>query len=179
LLVVDHNVRTSDRSKPNPDPRSAAQIAYFAENAKLFGLEYYDEFDTRQGICHVVGPEQGFTLPGTLIACGDSHTTTHGAFGALAYGIGTSEVEHVLATQTLVQRKSKNMRAVIDGKLPSGVTAKDVILAVIGTIGAAGATGHALEISGEADGRDDFAEVEGHRLTSRDQLDCPLFRLAL
>ena len=150
LLVVDHNVPTSDRSKPNPDPRSAAQIAYFAENAKLFGLEYYDEFDTRQGICHVVGPEQGFTLPGTLIACGDSHTTTHGAFGALAYGIGTSEVEHVLATQTLVQRKSKNMRAVVDGKLPSGVTAKDVILAVIGTIGAAGAMGHAFEFSGEA-----------------------------
>jgi 3-isopropylmalate/(R)-2-methylmalate dehydratase large subunit len=150
LLVVDHNVPTSDRSKPNPDPESAAQIAYFAENAALFGLEYYDELDGRQGICHVVGPEQGFTLPGTMIVCGDSHTTTHGAFGALAYGIGTSEVEHVLATQTLIQRKSGNMRAVIDGKLPPDVTAKDIILAIIGEIGAAGAIGHALEFSGKA-----------------------------
>jgi len=150
LLVVDHNVPTSDRTKPNPDPESAAQIAYFAENAKLFGLEYYDEFDRRQGICHVVGPEQGFTLPGTVIVCGDSHTTTHGAFGALALGIGTSEVEHVLATQTLLQRKSKNMRVTIDGKLPPNVTAKDIILAVIAEIGAAGGTGHALEFAGEA-----------------------------
>ena len=103
LLVVDHNVPTSDRTKPNPDPESAAQIAYLAENARLFGLEYYDEFDKRQGICHVVGPEQGFTLPGVTLVCGDSHTATHGAFGALAFGIGTSEVEHVLATQTLIQ----------------------------------------------------------------------------
>jgi 3-isopropylmalate/(R)-2-methylmalate dehydratase large subunit len=150
LLVVDHNVPTSRRTEPNPDPESAAQIAYFAENAKLFGLEYYDEFDRRQGICHVVGPEQGFTLPGTTIVCGDSHTSTHGAFGALAYGIGTSEVEHVLATQTLIQRKSKNMRAVVDGKLPPTVTAKDIILAIIGEIGAAGATAHALEFAGEA-----------------------------
>ena len=150
LLVVDHNVPTSDRSKPNPDPESAAQIAYFAENARLFGLEYYDERDRRQGICHVVGPEQGFTLPGTMIVCGDSHTTTHGAFGALAYGIGTSEVEHVLATQTLIQRKSKNMRAVVDGRLPPHVSAKDIILAIIGEIGAAGATGYALEFAGEA-----------------------------
>jgi 3-isopropylmalate/(R)-2-methylmalate dehydratase large subunit len=118
LLVVDHNVPTTDRSKPNPDPESAAQIAYLAENAKLFGLEYYNEFDIRQGICHVIGPEQGFTLPGVTLVCGDSHTATHGAFGALAYGIGTSEVEHVLATQTLIQSKSKNMRAVVDGKLP-------------------------------------------------------------
>jgi 3-isopropylmalate/(R)-2-methylmalate dehydratase large subunit len=149
LLVVDHNVPTSDRSRPNPDPASAAQIAYFAENAALFGLEYYDELDRRQGICHVVGPEQGFTLPGTMIVCGDSHTTTHGAFGALAYGIGTSEVEHVLATQTLIQRKSRNMRVVVDGELPSNVTAKDIILAVIGEIGAAGGIGHALEFSGE------------------------------
>ena len=149
LLVVDHNVPTSDRTKPNPDPESAAQIAYFAENAKLFGLEYYDEFDKRQGICHVVGPEQGFTLPGTMIVCGDSHTTTHGAFGALAYGIGTSEVEHVLATQTLIQRKSKNMRVLVDGRLPPTVTAKDLILAIIGEIGVAGAIGCALEFSGE------------------------------
>ena len=139
LLVVDHNVPTSDRGKPNPDPASAAQIAYFAENAPLFGLEYYDELDPRQGICHVVGPEQGFTLPGTMIVCGDSHTTTHGAFGALAYGIGTTEIEHVLATQTLIQRKSNNMRAVIDGVLPPDVSAKDIILALIGEIGAAGA----------------------------------------
>jgi 3-isopropylmalate/(R)-2-methylmalate dehydratase large subunit len=150
LLVVDHNVPTSDRTKPNPDPESAAQIAYFAENAKLFGLEYYNELDRRQGICHVVGPEQGFTLPGTMLVCGDSHAATHGAFGALAYGIGTSEVEHVLATQTLIQRKSKNMRVVVDGRLPPNVTAKDIILAIIGEIGAAGGIGHALEFSGEA-----------------------------
>jgi 3-isopropylmalate/(R)-2-methylmalate dehydratase large subunit len=150
LLVVDHNVPTSDRGKPNPDPGSAAQIAYFAENAALFGLEYFGEFDRRQGIYHVVGPEQGFTLPGTMIVCGDSHTTTHGAFGALAYGIGTTEVEHVLATQTLIQRKANNMRVVVDGKLPSDVTAKDIILAIIGEIGAAGGIGHALEFSGEA-----------------------------
>jgi 3-isopropylmalate/(R)-2-methylmalate dehydratase large subunit len=150
LLVVDHNVPTSDRSKPNPDPESAAQIAYFAENAALFGLEYYDVSDRRQGICHVVGAEQGFTLPGTTIVCGDSHTTTHGAFGALAYGIGTSEVEHVLATQTLIQRKSNNMRVVVDGRLPSDVSAKDIILAVIGEIGAAGGIGHAMEFCGDA-----------------------------
>ena len=150
LVVVDHNVPTSDRKLPNPDPESAAQIAYLAENAKLFGLEYYDEFDIRQGICHVIGPEQGFTLPGTTLVCGDSHTATHGAFGALAYGIGTSEVEHVLATQTLVQTKSKNMRAVVDGKLPPNVTAKDIILAIIGEIGTAGGTGYSLEYAGEA-----------------------------
>ena len=150
LVVVDHNVPTSDRTKPNPDPESAEQIAYLAENAKLFGLEYYDEFDIRQGICHVIGPEQGFTLPGTTLVCGDSHTATHGAFGALAYGIGTSEVEHVLATQTLIQSKSKNMRAVVDGKLPPNVTAKDIILAIIGEIGTAGGTGYALEYAGEA-----------------------------
>src|SRR5207302_10710175 len=150
LLVVDHNVPTSDRSKPNPDPESAAQIAYFAENAALFDLEYYVVSDRRQGICHVVGAEQGFTLPGTTIVCGDSHTTTHGAFGALALGIGTSEVEHVLATQTLIQRKPKNMRAVIDGRLPPDVSAKDIIMSVIAEIGAAGGIGHALEFSGEA-----------------------------
>jgi 3-isopropylmalate/(R)-2-methylmalate dehydratase large subunit len=150
LLVVDHNVPTTDRSKPNPDPESAAQIAYLAENAKFFDLEYFNEFDKRQGIVHIIGPEQGFTLPGTTIVCGDSHTATHGAFGALAYGIGTSEVEHVLATQTLIQSKSKNMRAVVDGKLPPGVTAKDIILAIIGEIGTAGGTGYALEYAGEA-----------------------------
>jgi 3-isopropylmalate/(R)-2-methylmalate dehydratase large subunit len=150
LCVVDHNVPTTDRNLPNPDPESAAQIAYLAENAKLFGLEYFDEFDKRQGIVHIIGPEQGFTLPGTTLVCGDSHTATHGAFGALAYGIGTSEVEHVLATQTLIQTKSKNMRAVVDGKLPAGVTAKDIILAIIGEIGTAGGTGYALEYAGDA-----------------------------
>ncbi len=150
LCVVDHNVPTTDRKLPNPDPESAAQIAYLAENAKLFGLEYFNEFDKRQGIVHIIGPEQGFTLPGTTLVCGDSHTATHGAFGALAYGIGTSEVEHVLATQTLIQTKSKNMRIVVDGKLPAGVTAKDIILAIIGEIGTAGGTGYALEYAGEA-----------------------------
>ena len=150
LLVVDHNVPTTDRHLPNPDPESATQIAYLAENAKFFNLEYYDEFDKRQGIVHIIGPEQGFTLPGVTLVCGDSHTATNGAFGALAYGIGTSEVEHVLATQTLVQQKSKNMRAVVDGKLPDGVTAKDIILAIIGEIGTAGGTGYALEYAGEA-----------------------------
>ena len=150
LCVVDHNVPTTDRRQKNPDPESEQQIAYLAENAKFFGLEYFDEFDRRQGIVHIIGPEQGFTLPGVTLVCGDSHTATHGAFGALAYGIGTSEVEHVLATQTLIQKKSKNMRAVVDGKLPPGVTAKDIILAIIGEIGTAGGTGYALEYAGEA-----------------------------
>ncbi|HEX4407916.1 MAG TPA: 3-isopropylmalate dehydratase large subunit [Xanthobacteraceae bacterium] len=150
LLVVDHNVPTTNRNLPNPDPESAAQIAYLAENAKFFNLEYYDEFDKRQGIVHIIGPEQGFTLPGVTLVCGDSHTATNGAFGALAYGIGTSEVEHVLATQTLIQKKSMNMRATVDGKLPDGVTAKDIILAIIGEIGTAGGTGYALEYAGEA-----------------------------
>src|ERR1700675_1741703 len=150
LLVVDHNVPTTDRHLPNPDPESATQISYLAENAKFFDLEYYDEFDRRQGIVHIIGPEQGFTLPGVTLVCGDSHTATNGALGALAYGIGTSEVEHVLATQTLIQTKSKNMRAIVDGKLPPGVTAKDIILAIIGEIGTAGGTGYALEYAGEA-----------------------------
>ena len=150
LAVVDHNVPTTDRSKPNPDPESAEQIAALAENAREFGVEYFNEYDKRQGIVHVIGPEQGFTLPGTTIVCGDSHTSTHGAFGALAHGIGTSEVEHVLATQTLIQKKSKNMRVTVDGKLPEGVTAKDIILAIIGEIGTAGGTGHVMEYAGEA-----------------------------
>src|ERR1700693_4762375 len=150
LAVVDHNVPTTDRKKPNPDPESAEQIAALAQNAKDFGIEYFNEFDKRQGIVHIIGPEQGFTLPGTTIVCGDSHTATHGAFGCLAYGIGTSEVEHVLATQTLIQTKSKNMRAVVDGTLPPGVTAKDIILAIIGEIGTAGGTGYALEYGGKA-----------------------------
>ena len=150
LAVVDHNVPTTDRSLPNPDPESTEQIKTLADNARDFGIEYYNEFDRRQGIVHIIGPEQGFTLPGTTIVCGDSHTATHGAFGALAYGIGTSEVEHVLATQTLIQKKSKNMRAIVDGTLPPGVTAKDIILAIIGEIGTAGGTGYALEYAGEA-----------------------------
>jgi 3-isopropylmalate/(R)-2-methylmalate dehydratase large subunit len=149
LAVVDHNVPTTDRTLPNPDPESTTQIAALAENVKEFSIEYYDAFDRRQGIVHVIGPEQGFTLPGTTIVCGDSHTATHGAFGALAYGIGTSEVEHVLATQTLIQKKSKNMRVSVDGQLPPGVTAKDIILAIIGEIGTAGGTGHAIEFAGE------------------------------
>src|SRR3569832_2101243 len=150
LAVVDHNIPTSDRNLPNPDPESAEQIRVMAENARDFGIEYYNEFDPRQGIVHIIGPEQGFTLPGTTIVCGDSHTAPHGAFGALAYGIGTSEVEHVLATQTLIQKKNKNMRVTVDGTLPQGVTAKDVILAIIGEIGTAGGTGYALEYAGEA-----------------------------
>ena len=150
LAVVDHNIPTTDRSKPNPDPESIEQMRVMAENAKEFGIEYYDEFDRRQGIVHVIGPEQGFTLPGTTIVCGDSHTSTHGAFGALAHGIGTSEVEHVLATQTLIQKKARNMRAVVDGVLPHGVTGKDIILAIIGEIGTAGGTGYVLEYAGDA-----------------------------
>src|SRR6202158_6154724 len=138
------------RGKGIADPESAIQVETLAENARRFGIEYYDALDRRQGIVHIIGPEQGFTLPGTTIVCGGSHTPTHGAFGALAYGIGTSEVEHVLATQTLYQKKSKNMRAVVDGKLPDGVTAKDIILAIIGEIGTAGGTGYALEYAGDA-----------------------------
>jgi 3-isopropylmalate/(R)-2-methylmalate dehydratase large subunit len=150
LAVVDHNIPTTDRSKPNPDPESIEQMRVMEENAREFGIEYYNEFDRRQGIVHVIGPEQGFTLPGTTIVCGDSHTSTHGAFGALAHGIGTSEVEHVLATQTLIQKKAKNMRATVDGQLPDGVTGKDIILAIIGEIGTAGGTGYVLEYAGEA-----------------------------
>ena len=150
LAVVDHNVPTTDRTLPNPDPESVAQIAALAENTREFGVEYYDGFDHRQGVVHVVGPEQGFTLPGTTIVCGDSHTSTHGAFGALAHDIGTSEVEHVLATQTLIQKKAKNMRVTVSGPLPEGVGAKDVVLAIIGTIGTAGGTGYVIEYAGDA-----------------------------
>ncbi|MEM8877205.1 MAG: 3-isopropylmalate dehydratase large subunit [Pseudomonadota bacterium] len=150
LAVVDHNVPTTDRTKGIDDPESALQVDTLARNAAEFGIDYYDEVDIRQGIVHIVGPEQGFTLPGTTIVCGDSHTSTHGAFGALAHGIGTSEVEHVLATQTLIQSKAKNMRVTVDGALPDGVTAKDIILAIIGEIGTAGGTGHVVEYAGEA-----------------------------
>jgi 3-isopropylmalate/(R)-2-methylmalate dehydratase large subunit len=150
LAVVDHNVPTSDRRGGIKDEESRIQVETLAENVKHFGIEYYNEVDIRQGIVHVIGPEQGFTLPGTTIVCGDSHTATHGAFGALAFGIGTSEVEHVLATQTLLQKKSKNMRVTVDGKLPDGVTAKDIILSIIGEIGTGGGTGHVIEYAGEA-----------------------------
>jgi 3-isopropylmalate/(R)-2-methylmalate dehydratase large subunit len=150
LAVVDHNVPTTDRSKGIEDPESALQVATLAKNAAEFGVEYYHERDIRQGVVHVVGPEQGFTLPGMTIVCGDSHTSTHGAFGALAHGIGTSEVEHVLATQTLIQGKAKNMLVRVDGKLPEGVGAKDIVLAIIGEIGTAGGTGHVIEYAGEA-----------------------------
>ncbi len=150
LAVVDHNIQTTDRSGGIEDPESRAQVEELAKNAREFGIEYYDEFDRRQGVVHIIGPEQGFTLPGTTIVCGDSHTSTHGAFGALAHGIGTSEVEHVLATQTLIQSKARNMRVKVDGALPPGVTAKDIILAIIGEIGTAGGTGHVIEYCGSA-----------------------------
>jgi 3-isopropylmalate/(R)-2-methylmalate dehydratase large subunit len=149
LAVVDHNVPTTDRSHGIANPESAIQVAALAKNAAEFGVEYFNETDGRQGIVHIVGPEQGFTLPGMTIVCGDSHTSTHGAFGALAHGIGTSEVEHVLATQTLIQKKAKNMRITVDGRPPAGVTAKDIILAIIGEIGTAGGTGHVMEYAGE------------------------------
>jgi 3-isopropylmalate/(R)-2-methylmalate dehydratase large subunit len=150
LAVVDHNVPTTDRSKGIAEPESRIQVETLANNAKEFGILYFHERDKRQGIVHVVGPEQGFTLPGTTIVCGDSHTSTHGAFGALAHGIGTSEVEHVLATQTLIQKKAMNMLVQVDGKLPAHSTAKDIILAVIGEIGTAGGTGSVIEFAGEA-----------------------------
>src|SRR3990170_4062328 len=150
LAVVDHNVPTTDRSHGIAEPESRTQVETLAHNAKEFGILYFNEHDKRQGIVHVVGPEQGFTLPGTTIVCGDSHTSTHGAFGALAHGIGTSEVEHVLATQTLIQQKAKNMRVRVEGKLPENVTAKDIILSIIGEIGTAGGTGHVIEYAGEA-----------------------------
>jgi 3-isopropylmalate/(R)-2-methylmalate dehydratase large subunit len=150
LAVVDHNIQTTDRSQGIADPESRLQVEQMAENAREFGIEYYNEHDPRQGIVHIIGPEQGFTLPGATIVCGDSHTSTHGAFGALAHGIGTSEVEHVLATQTLIQTKAKNMRVTVDGALKDGVTAKDIILAIIGEIGTAGGTGHVIEYAGEA-----------------------------
>ncbi|WP_020401381.1 3-isopropylmalate dehydratase large subunit [Kordiimonas gwangyangensis] len=148
IAVPDHNVPTKDRHKPNPDPMSTAQLAALEANAKEFDLDYIPMDDVRQGIVHVVGPELGFTQPGVTLVCGDSHTSTHGAFGALAFGIGTSEVEHVLATQTLVLKKSKNMRVTVTGELPVGCSAKDVALAIIGRIGTAGGTGHVIEYAG-------------------------------
>jgi 3-isopropylmalate/(R)-2-methylmalate dehydratase large subunit len=150
LAVVDHNIPTTDRSKGIAEEESRIQVEALAKNAKDFGVEYFNERDIRQGIVHIVGPEQGFTLPGTTIVCGDSHTSTHGAFGALAHGIGTSEVEHVLATQTLIQKKAKNMLVQVDGTVAKGVTAKDITLAIIGEIGTAGGTGSVIEYAGEA-----------------------------
>ena len=150
LAVADHNVPTSDRSIGIEDEESRIQIETLDQNCADFGVELYDMHDIRQGICHVIGPEQGFTLPGTTMVCGDSHTATHGAFGCLAFGIGTSEVEHVLATQTMIQTKAKNMRVTVEGELPVGVTAKDMILAIIGEIGTAGGTGCVVEFAGEA-----------------------------
>jgi 3-isopropylmalate/(R)-2-methylmalate dehydratase large subunit len=150
LAVVDHNIPTTDRSKGIDDPESKLQVETLAKNAADFGVEYFSERDRRQGIVHIIGPEQGFTLPGTTIVCGDSHTSTHGAFGALAHGIGTSEVEHVLATQTLIQKKAKNMLVTVNGRTPSGVGAKDIILAIIGEIGTGGGTGAVIEYAGDA-----------------------------
>jgi 3-isopropylmalate/(R)-2-methylmalate dehydratase large subunit len=150
LAVADHNVPTKDRAAGIADRESAEQIATLERNTADFGIDYLAMDDIRQGIVHIVGPEQGFTLPGTTIVCGDSHTSTHGAFGALAFGIGTSEVEHVLATQTLLAPKSKNMRVMVKGALPPGVTAKDLALAIIARIGTAGGTGHVIEYAGEA-----------------------------
>ncbi|WP_027134474.1 3-isopropylmalate dehydratase large subunit [Geminicoccus roseus] len=148
LAVPDHNVPTTDRSKPIEDATSRIQVETLEENCREFGVQLFGMRDKRQGIVHVIGPEQGFTLPGTTIVCGDSHTSTHGAFGALAFGIGTSEVEHVLATQTLIQKRPKTMRISVEGDLPFGVTAKDVILAIIGKIGTAGGTGYVIEYAG-------------------------------
>jgi 3-isopropylmalate/(R)-2-methylmalate dehydratase large subunit len=150
LAVPDHNVPTKDRAKGISDPESREQIATLEKNARDFGIEYLAMDDIRQGIVHIVGPEQGWTLPGTTIVCGDSHTSTHGAFGSLAFGIGTSDVEHVLATQTLAMPKSKNMRVTVNGKLPVGVTAKDIALAIIAKIGTAGGTGYVIEYAGDA-----------------------------
>ena len=148
LAVVDHNIPTTDRSKGIDDDDSRIQIETLDKNCKEFDVQLFGVDDKRQGIVHIVGPEQGFTQPGTVIVCGDSHTATHGAFGALAFGIGTSEVEHVLATQTLVQKKAKNFRVNVNGKLAIGVTSKDVILQIIGKIGTAGGTGHVIEYAG-------------------------------
>jgi len=156
LATVDHNVPTSDRSMFESvetfikEVDSQTQVLALETNVKDFGVAYFGMDDKRQGIVHIIGPEQGFTLPGNTVVCGDSHTATHGAFGALAFGIGTSEVEHVLATQTLLQKRAKNMQIDIQGELGPGVTSKDIILHVIGVIGTAGGTGHVMEFTGEA-----------------------------
>ena len=150
LAVADHNVPTTDRALGIDEEESRIQVEALDQNVKDFGIPYFNMMDERQGIVHVIGPEQGFTQPGMTIVCGDSHTATHGAFGALAFGIGTSEVEHVLATQTLIQKPAQNMLINIEGELQTGVSAKDLVLAIIGRIGTAGGTGHVIEYSGEA-----------------------------
>jgi 3-isopropylmalate/(R)-2-methylmalate dehydratase large subunit len=150
LAVSDHNVPTTDRSEGIADPISKLQVDTLDQNCASFGITQFKMNDLRQGIVHVIGPEQGATLPGMTVVCGDSHTSTHGAFGALAFGIGTSEVEHVLATQTLLMKKSKNMLVRVEGRLQPGSTAKDIVLAVIGKIGTAGGTGYTIEFAGEA-----------------------------
>src|SRR5271156_1696775 len=150
IAVVDHNVPTSDRRHGIAEPESRLQVETLERNVAEFGVPYFPLLDARQGIVHVIGPEQGISLPGFTIVCGDSHTSTHGAMGALAFGIGTSEVEHVLATQTLLQAPAKNMLVRVDGVLPAGCTAKDIILAIIGKIGTAGGNGHVIEYAGEA-----------------------------
>ena len=150
LAVADHNIPTRDRSAGIRDETARIQVETLEKNVAEFNVPYLSLSDVRQGIVHIIGPEQGFTLPGSTIVCGDSHTSTHGAFGALAFGIGTSEVEHVLATQTLIQKRPKNMKILVEGKAGIGVTAKDVILSIIGKIGTAGATGHVIEYCGPA-----------------------------
>lgn len=151
IAVPDHNVPTwEDRAKGIEDEQSRVQVEALDANARDFGIHYYPVSDIRQGIVHIIGPEQGWTLPGMTVVCGDSHTATHGAFGALAHGIGTSEVEHVLATQTLIQSKSRNMRVEVTGQLPHGVTAKDIVLSIIARTGTAGGTGYVIEYCGEA-----------------------------
>ncbi len=150
LAVADHNVPTTDRAAGIAEPESRLQVETLGNNCAEFGIRYFSMDDPRQGIVHIIGPEQGMTQPGMTIVCGDSHTSTHGAFGALAFGVGTSEVEHVLATQTLIMKRAKNMRITVTGALPFGVAAKDVILAIIGKIGTAGGTGHVIEYDGPA-----------------------------
>jgi 3-isopropylmalate/(R)-2-methylmalate dehydratase large subunit len=150
IAVVDHNVATSDRRSGIKEPESRIQVETLEQNVAEFGVPYIPLLDARQGIVHIIGPEQGISLPGTTIVCGDSHTSTHGAMGALAFGIGTSEVEHVMATQTLLQKPAKNMLISVDGELGTGVTAKDIVLTIIGKIGTAGGTGHVIEYAGSA-----------------------------
>lgn len=150
IAVVDHNIPTSDRRQGIAEPESRLQVETLERNVAEFGIPFFPVLDRRQGIVHIIGPEQGISLPGATIVCGDSHTSTHGALGALAFGIGTSEVEHVLATQTLLQRPAKNMLVRVDGALPPGVVAKDIVLAIIGRIGTAGGNGHVIEFGGEA-----------------------------
>ena len=150
VATADHNVPTTDIDKPVADPISAKQLEVLAANCAEFGITCYPMGDANQGIVHIIGPEQGLTQPGMTIVCGDSHTSTHGAFGALAFGIGTSEVEHVLATQTLPQRRPATMAVTVDGELPAGVTAKDLVLAIIGRIGTGGGIGHVIEYRGSA-----------------------------